>query len=230
MKLQRHQKQLLAAGGASAVFWAVPYAAPVLYPLALLNTHIHELCHALLGVGTGGRIDHILVNADTSGVTPITGGNLFLAASAGYVGSAIVGGIMIAGSRTPKGAQKMLWAACGFLALSMILYVRGDGVGIASGIIWAGLFGLMAHKLKDDWKTLAGQFFGLQLCLTSVTAFAALFVINSRGGHSDAMILEDMTGVPGVVWASGWLLASLAAIYFALRRAWTIGRKNESAR
>ncbi|MCH8979868.1 MAG: M50 family metallopeptidase, partial [Armatimonadetes bacterium] len=120
MALRKDQRLLIWASVASLAVWAVPYLRPVLLPLIFYNTHIHELCHALAAVVTGGSVEFIKVNANGSGVTHTLGGSPFLLATSGYVGSAIVGGLLIFGSRTVEGARKMLWVAAGFIALSMV--------------------------------------------------------------------------------------------------------------
>ena len=226
MQLRSDQKILLAALFVSGLLWAIPYASIALYPLNLLNTHIHELCHALAAIGTGGEVKHIIVNADTSGLTPIHGRSVWFAASSGYVGSTIVGALMILASKTEKGARAMLWTSSVFIGLSALLFVRvrpeeaGDWYGVASGIIWTGAFALMAKKLKGDWTPFASQFIGVQLCLSSIGSFSALMAVSAEGGHSDASIMQQQTGLPAMFWASLWLVIALAAIGFSLRAVW----------
>lgn len=103
--LKPHQVAIVAAGLASLVLWAIPYVHFMLLPLEYLNTHIHELCHAIVGTMTGAQVDHIEVHVAGDGVTPIRGGNVFLEVSAGYVGATIVGLFIMLGSRTEKSAK-----------------------------------------------------------------------------------------------------------------------------
>ena len=69
--LKRDRSTLLSAGGACLVAWVVPVLGYLMLPIEYLNTHIHELFHAIAAVGTGGRADKILVFPDASGVTPV---------------------------------------------------------------------------------------------------------------------------------------------------------------
>lgn len=205
----------------SLALWAVPLFRPILTPLIYFNTHIHELCHALMGMATGGSVLRIVVESNGNGHALIGGGNLILTASAGYVGSAIVGAIMIAGANGGKGARAMLLAAAGFLAISMLLFVRGDVVGVISGIVWVAGLALAGLKLPVDWRMFAAQFVGVQLCLTSAHAFLALLQLSiSSEAMTDAEALERVTGMPGVLWAVGWFAVSAVAVGLALRRAW----------
>lgn len=221
MALRRDQKTLLFAAVASFALWAVPLLRPFALPLVYLNTHIHELCHALMAHATGGAASHIMVFANGSGVTPVSGGSIFLSASAGYVGTAIVGALLLASSRTLKGARSMLWTTFAFLAVSLLLFVRGDTIGILSALLWLGALPLMAYRLKGEWVLFAGQFLGLQMALTSLQSLLVLLKVTvSPEPRSDALILQQVTGVPAIVWAVGWSAFGLAAIVVALVTAW----------
>ncbi len=221
MQLRRDQKALLWAGASTLPFWIAPILQPLLLPLILLNTHVHELCHALAALATGGSVSSIQVHADTSGVTHVAGGAAVVVAAAGYVGTSIVGGIMIAGARSHKGARQMLWVLFGFLAFALLLFVRGDAIGLLSGFAWAIAIALCARRLKDDAAIFAAQFLGIQLCLSSFFSFLTLLNMSWHdGGHSDAKIMESVSGIPAVFWASCWMLISAIAIGFAIRASW----------
>lgn len=219
--LRKDQKLLLLAGFLALAAWATPAAHAFLLPLIYLNTHLHELCHALAGWISGGRPDYILVNADGSGVTPTAGGSLILVASAGYVGTSIIGGLMILMAADERGAKTALGLLAGSLAISMVLLVRGDAIGLAAGVGWVVLSLVLARCLRQDAAIFATQFLGLQLCLTSGEAFASLFQVSARGMHSDAQIMAGASGIPAVAWAMGWFLFSSLAVLAALRTAWS---------
>ena len=48
-----------------------------------------------MGKLTGAKIEAIEIDADTGGVTRMRGGNQFLSLPAGYLGSSLVGGMMV---------------------------------------------------------------------------------------------------------------------------------------
>lgn len=221
MALRRDQSTLLAATAVSVAVWVIPIVRPLMLPLIYLNTHIHELCHAVTALVTGGHVSYIAVHADGSGVTPVSGGSLLLTASAGYVGSALVGGLMIAFSRTPKQATNMVWLAFGFIVASMLLFVRGDMIGILSGLFWILALAMMAKKLTGPNIVFAAQFIGMQLALTSLQSFLVLLKLTSATEvHSDAEILYRVTGIPSFAWALGWSIFGLALVGVSLHSAW----------
>lgn len=222
MKLRKDQKLLVWACVAALAVWVVTPLRFLLLPLIYYNTHIHELCHALAAVLTGGQVAAIEVLANGSGVTKTLGGNSLLISSAGYVGSAIVGGILVFGSRRGESAKKMLWLAAGFLALAMVFFVRGDAVGVLSGVGWIVVLAACAKLLSGDHAVFAAQFLGVQQCLTSAHAFLALIAVTANDlGHSDAANMENATRVPAIVWAVGWLLFGMASIAVGIRAAWS---------
>ena len=83
---------LLVLGVAAA--WAL-WLSPLLVPFRLFVTLIHEFGHALAAVLTGGHVLEIMVRLDGSGLTLVEGGNLFITASAGYLGSSLFGAALL---------------------------------------------------------------------------------------------------------------------------------------
>lgn len=206
--LRKDQQLLLWAAGASVLLWPMPLGRLALAPLIYLNTHLHELCHALAGLLTGGSVDIIRVNANFSGEALVAGGSLPIVASAGYVGASLIGGVLILCGRKEELARAALWTLFGFLLFSMVFFVRGDLVGVLTGLAWlAGLF-LLAGKLKGPGLIFTAQFIGIQQCLSSLVAFVSLLGVSLGYGHSDAKIMESATAIPAIVWASLWLALS----------------------
>lgn len=219
-KLRQDQSLLLAATGVSVLIWVVPMLRVVLTPLALLNTHLHELCHALAALLTGGSVEAIKVYSNLGGVALVQGGSLPIVAMSGYVGSSVIGGLLILVAGKKDHARQALWILFGLLTFSMIVFVRGDVVGVVSGLAWIAVLFLCAWKLPDDGASFLAQFLGIQQCLTSMLAFAALFNVSFGYGHSDAKIMEQATGIPDVVWAGTWLILSVTLVWVCLAAGW----------
>lgn len=219
-RLRPSQTSLLAALAVVLLVQATPGGQYVLLPLLFLNTHMHELGHAIAAFATGGQASYILVRADGSGATPVVGGWLPAVASAGYVGTSLAGALLLAVSRTAEGARRgLLWLAA-LMLLAQVALVRGDLVGVATGWAWTVALFLLARRLKDEGLVFAGQFAGATLCLASWQAFLALFAV-SPGGHSDAALMQAATGVPAPVWAGAWLVLSTVLVLLGLRKAWS---------
>lgn len=219
--LTKPQKLLLLAASLSIAVWAIPVARYLILPLAYLNTHFHELFHALAALATGGMPGYILVHADGSGLTPVVGGSALLVASAGYPGTAILGCILILTGRKPETATKALQVLSILLGFSLLTLVRGDIIGILSAILWIPALWFAATKLKADNLTVFTQFLGVQLCLTAIQSlFTLLNISAATDTHSDARILQELTLIPDVAWAALWTGFSLFLIFLSLKRAW----------
>lgn len=204
----------------------MPYLRIAVLPLIYLNTHFHELAHALAALATGGTPSHILVFANGGGETPVAGGNIILTASAGYPGTAILGALLILAGRTPEKSKTALKILAVSLALSTLLFVRGDLIGVASAIFWVPTLWLLAAKLKGDNLQFATQFIGVQMSLTAFQAVMTVFRVAAESNqHSDAFILQQQTLIPDVIWAFGWVVLSLVLMVTALRVSW-LGRKS----
>jgi len=106
MKLRADQSSLLGATALALALQWVPILRPLSLPFIYLNTHLHELMHAIATVLTGGMAGRIEVYADGSGVTLSAGGFMPIIASAGYMGSMLAGTGLLMASRTPESARK----------------------------------------------------------------------------------------------------------------------------
>lgn len=198
----------------------VPFLRAVLLPVQYLNTHLHELSHAFVALATGGEVERILVFANGSGVTPVRGGNIVFTASAGYLGATLLGMALIAFSKTPASAQRSMRFLAVLMAIAMILWVRGDIVGLITGFVWVGLLAWQP-LLKGQGYVYAAQFLGIQQCLASLGSVLGLVQLSAATEvHSDAMILQQSTGIPAVAWAVLWTVVSLVALGFTARASW----------
>jgi Peptidase M50B-like len=226
--MRKDQKLLLAATGVSLACWLVPGGRYVLAPLEYLNTHLHELGHALAGIATGGSVGDIRVNADFSGTAEVSGGWTVIVASAGYVGTSFFGAFLVFLGRSVEKARAGLMVLAAMLLLSLLAFVRGDLVGILTALFWIATLAVAAKKLPDDWARGGIQFLGIQQCLTSVVSFVSLFLVSLSSGHSDAKIMENLTGIPALLWAFSWFCVSVALIGVGLLASWRLGDRSHS--
>lgn len=221
--LRPHQTALLSAALVSAVIMAVPVLQLALLPLVYLNTHVHELCHAIATQGTGGEVagEGMKVFANGSGVTPALGGNTAILASAGYLGASLVGMLILMIGRTEKTARIVLRTMAVVMGIGMLAWLRGDAIGVASGVFWVvALLGIAQYAKGMTLLTLT-QFIGVQQCLNSINSVFDLFQISARTElHSDAKIMQAHFALPAVFWAGMWCVISVGLLTLGLRKAW----------
>ncbi|MFY9233934.1 MAG: M50 family metallopeptidase [Fimbriimonadaceae bacterium] len=225
-KLKPQQQMLILTGAVALASLALPILSWVFLPVQFLNTHVHEFFHAASAILSGGEVGHIAVLGSGGGVTYVNGGSALLTGSAGYLGSSILGALLVVLSGSDKGARTACWILGSLIGLSMLLWVRADWTGVIWGLAWvAGLFAAGAW-LKGSTLHFAGQLIGMLLCLSAAQSLLTLLGISATTGlHSDARLLEMVTRVPAIAWAFVWLFFGLASMVGALRTAW----KQESA-
>lgn len=220
--LSRRQQLILLSGALVVLSWVVPILSLVTLPLQYVYTHLHEAGHALAFMASGGTGITIRVFGDGSGVTTGFGGNPLLVSPAGYVGATAFGALVIALAHTDRGARAALLTMAWVLGAAMLLWVRGDLVGLISGAVGVLALVVAATKLNGDARLFAAQFFGLFMGLASLQAvFATLRIGQVAPEMNDAEILHELTGIPAILSAVVWSAISLSLVIWALRRSWS---------
>ncbi|PAV19920.1 peptidase M50B [Pyrrhoderma noxium] len=77
--------------------WNIPGARVIINPLKLLTISWHEGCHIAAAILTGGTILSLTIDPVLGGCTRVEGGHPPTILSAGYIGSALLGGVFILG-------------------------------------------------------------------------------------------------------------------------------------
>jgi hypothetical protein len=216
-----YRSTLTVASLAAVFLWYLPAARWALSPITFINTFIHEYCHAIAAWVTGGSVGQIVIENNAAGATLTGGGNEWIISSAGYVGSAIVGAILLRLAHRDRLMRVALTGAAIVLLAGMVAVVRGHMLGVGIGVVSAVALLIAARLLPSAGVVFLAQFLAIQQCAASFQAFYWLFVATNVGnGTNDAAAMAALTHVPAVFWASLWSLFSAVLIYFALRGAW----------
>jgi hypothetical protein len=182
--------------------------------LKIFVVFIHETAHALATVLSGGRVVSMVVTPWESGYVEHVGGNPLLIASAGYVGSALFGGVML------MLAGRQQWTTTVFAALALLFgsvslcFVRNT-FGICFGLGTAAVFAGLA------WRRFRGTHHIVEV-LAVMSSLYALYDLSDfllLGATTDAVILARLTYVPAFIWALLWSLMSLLVVYTAGKQA-----------
>jgi hypothetical protein len=190
----------------------------IVYPLKVLVVFFHELSHGLMAYATGGHVVKIGLAQNMSGYCETTGGNAFLIASAGYLGSLVCGGILLSVARRRAWAS-IATAGLGILLLAVtVWFVRPVAdFGFIFGILTALTLLGAGIRLDDRVNVFLLQFIGLTSCLYAVLDIKA-DTLDRPGAVSDAQTLATFTGIHSNVWGLLWLAISLPlAGYFLIR-------------
>ena len=192
------------------------WSTPLIWPFRLFVTVVHELSHALVAVLTGGQVLGIGISLSGSGVTYTRGGDHFLTASAGYVGSSLFGAglLLLARRGWRRGLLRVL--AIG-LVLAVVLSFR-EPVGIVVALLLAVGFWLLAGR-GPDW--LVALFVYLLAVLNGLYAVVDLLYLlelsGSTAAATDAATLQRLTGLPALFWALLWTAVAVVVQFLALR-------------
>ncbi|MFT7625898.1 MAG: hypothetical protein ACI9WU_005089 [Myxococcota bacterium] len=221
---QKEHRLILAVLGLVALL-NVPYGQFVLYPLMLFSTWIHELCHGLAALILGGSIDQLEIFADGTGLArtyrPVSRFATAWVASAGYVGTSVIGALML-WLRRKKGAGRFGLTFLGLaMVISAVLFVRNrfgllSVLGIGVMLIGAGWY------LQERFSGLIYTFVAATCCLNAFTSIKVLFSANlvvdgQPVGGSDAHTVAEALWLPHWFWASLWIALGLVLMFLVLR-------------
>ncbi len=196
----------------SILFWL----SPVLAPLKIFVVFIHETGHALATLLTGGRVLSMVVTPWQSGYVKPIGGNALVIASAGYVGSALFGGILLALSGRKQWTQHIFVTLAIVFGVVTLCFVR-NLFGWIFGLGTTAIFSLLAYKRFP----FSVYIVDILAVMSSLYALYDLTDFLWIGARTDAVILAEITAVPAFVWALLWSAISLLVIYIAGKRALT---------
>lgn len=190
----------------------IPFGNIIFYPIDLFATYIHEISHAFTTIITGGKAYQISISPDTSGFAMSSGGWRFFSVQAGYLGTAIVGGILLylTATESPKIAKYTL----GFITLIMLLcliFFARDLFTIAATIFYIIVIGFVVMKANDFICQIFLGFLAIQCCFNSIESIKIVLGLAMKGASitSDAYKMQEMTFIPAPVWAIFWFLISL---------------------
>lgn len=234
------RRELAVTVGVVALACLLLWTTPLLLPLRLLVTLVHEAGHALMAMVCGATVQSVTINAREGGLTfftpPPDAGTLTTIAvgSAGYVGTAIVGGILLevcarlGRARIALGGLALLVVAIGLawvpwstdpdgVAAAATGSSRGDGrftiLFCAATVV--ALVGLAVQPFVRV-RRVALVAIATALCLGAVEDLRVVLDLSRRGGASDASIVAAGAPFPSWFWASLWMLLGVTACALGL--------------
>lgn len=193
-------------------FWDTP----VIKPFRVFVVWIHEMGHASMAIATGGEVEELRVRWNESGHVISRGGIFPLISSAGYVGSAILGALLIYTGRW-LGTQRILLGLVGTLQIGMAVLYTPFGTldfwfGAICGLVLIVVtirFGRLSHVLAT-WT-------GIVLCLYSLYDFRTDLWMQTE--RTDAGILARYFGIEMLAYpiAFVWATVSIYVMYKAMQ-------------
>ena len=223
--LLERESRLLVAVLLVVVLLNVPYGSWVLYPFTLFSTWVHEMCHGLMAVATGGAVVELEVFKDGSGLarTLTTGGRIqrALISSAGYTGTALFGAILLVLRRYRLSARIGTTLLGVAVTVSVLFWVRNAFGIVTLAIIAAALIGA-GLKLPERWSGQVYALLAATCCLNAFTSLQVLFsganlTVGGQPASSDAHSVAELLWLPHWFWAGLWMLFGAVMVALGLR-------------
>lgn len=208
----------------------VPYGWYVLYPFKLLGTWLHEGGHALAMIATGAGFGSLEIFADGSGLAyshhAARPWSLAVIAPAGYMGAPLAGVILVALTSRDR-ARLGLAILGGALAVTAALSIANGFGQLAIGATGAAIL-VVAAVPRPDWHRGALALLAAQACVGALVDIRVLFqttlvvdgqVVRGSDAHQMALATLGTDATWAVrLWATLWLIWSIAILYWVLRR------------
>lgn len=188
---------------------------PIILPIKIFVVFLHEFSHALATWLTGGEVLDLTLSVQQGGAVTSRGGNRFIIASAGYLGSLILGSMIFILALRAK-LDRALVALLGLIMWGLsIFYIRD-----LFAILFCGGCGLIFLMSAKFLSRMINDFILRIIGLTSMIYVP--FDIFSDTLHrsylrSDARIIAESFGGPTLFWGALWLCISLCVLYGVLR-------------
>jgi hypothetical protein len=195
-----------------------PWGPTLLYPFKLFTTWVHESSHALMTILVGGRVTAVTIDPDTSGLThglvPASRMARGLVASAGYLGAALVGCLLMAATRVERRARTILYGIGAFMLVTVVVWMR-NLFGVIVVLLWGLVLVTMARRRMANALRFLLSLLAVQVALNSVYDIRVLFLVD---GPSDAATMARLFLLPAWFWAATWMLTSVAMLGWTLWR------------
>lgn len=190
-----------------ALLWNLPVVRWSLWPFKMLTIAFHEFGHAFMAVLTGGRVKSISLDPREGGVTHMVGGKSALTLPAGYLGSSLIGALLIfcGFNIVASKIASFVLAACFLLTL---WWGKRDWLTIVTILMAVGLivgFWFIKHAQPLRFLVL---FLGVMSSLYSAWDICDDLILR-KVNSSDASVFAQRYGGSSQCWGVIWVIISL---------------------
>jgi len=187
----------------------------LIYPIKLFVVLTHEMSHGIFAILSGGKLHSLLITSSLGGECRTIGGNKFIIASAGYLGSLLFGVLLFISGYQVKFRKVFSIALAILLILFAANYLEG-GFGRISAILFTIIFILFPIYFPQIINAYLYKILGIiSMAYVAIDIKEDIFTNVYR--PSDAQFIAEITSISPNVWGSLWMLISLTTIFFLLR-------------
>ncbi|KAK3359870.1 peptidase M50B-like-domain-containing protein [Lasiosphaeria hispida] len=192
---------------AIALLWNIPYVRWSLWPFKMLVIAFHEFGHAITCVLTGGHVKSISLDPREGGVTHMQGGKSALTLPAGYLGSSLIGALLILCGFNIV-ASKVASIIVGVCFLLTLWWGRRDWLTIMTILLAVGLLVGCWFIAKAEALRYVILFIGVMSSLYSVWDICDDLILR-KVNSSDASVFAKRYGGSSQCWGVIWSIISL---------------------
>ncbi len=187
----------------------------IVFPVKLFVVLLHEISHVLTTYITGGKVMGLYFDFNLSGLTSTKGGNTFIIASSGYLGSLFWGSLLYLSSYSLR-FRKWLLNSLSIVILLVTVNLVSGGLQILLGLL-ASLFFIVAPRyFPEKVSSYFLRFLGLASCIYVIFDIKE-DLLTSTLRETDTQILEYITGMPSMLIGFSWLMLTILCIFFLVK-------------
>ncbi|KAH9217782.1 peptidase M50B-like-domain-containing protein [Leptodontidium sp. 2 PMI_412] len=190
-----------------ALLWNLPYVRWSLWPFKMLVIAFHEFGHALAACCTGGRVKSISLDPREGGVTHMYGGMSAITLPAGYLGSSLIGALLIFCGFNIV-ASKVASIVLGVCFLLTLWWARRDWLTIVTVLMAVGLLVACWFIKHAEPLRFVVLFIGVMSALYSVWDICDDLILR-KVNESDASVFAQRYGGSSQCWGVIWSIISL---------------------
>ncbi|KAL2755699.1 hypothetical protein ACRALDRAFT_1033337 [Sodiomyces alcalophilus JCM 7366] len=199
---------------AIAILWNIPVVSYILWPFKMLVIAFHEFGHAFAAVCTGGKVVGITLDPREGGETRMIGGKSAITLPAGYLGSSLIGALLIfCGFHV--NAAKVASIVLGVCFLLTLWWGKRDWLTILTILLAVGLlvgFWFISHAHALRFLVL---FIGVMSSLYSAWDICDDLILR-KVHSSDASVFARRYGGSSACWGVIWVIISLCFMAAAI--------------
>ncbi|KAI0473547.1 peptidase M50B-like-domain-containing protein [Xylariaceae sp. FL0804] len=190
-----------------AILWNVPYVRWSLWPFKMLVIAFHEFSHAAAACCTGGRVKSISLDPREGGVTHMAGGVGAVTLPAGYLGSSLIGALLIfcGFDIVASKVASLVLAVCFLLTL---WWGKRDWLTILTVLLAVGLLVACWFIVHAEALRFVVLFIGVMSSLYSVWDICDDLILR-KVNSSDASVFARRYGGSSQCWGVIWSIISV---------------------
>ncbi|OTA89060.1 hypothetical protein M434DRAFT_398782 [Hypoxylon sp. CO27-5] len=197
-----------------AILWNVPYVRWSLWPFKMLVIAFHEFGHAITACCTGGRVKSISLDPREGGVTHMVGGKSAITLPAGYLGSSLIGALLIFCGFDIV-ASKIASLVLGVCFLLTLWWGKRDWLTIVTILLAVGLLVACWFIVHAEPLRFVVLFIGVMSSLYSVWDICDDLILR-KVNSSDASVFAQRYGGSSQCWGVLWSIISVCFMAAAI--------------